>query len=267
MASPDSLIPAVNKISNWKLRNTDQTLIFPEFWSFARVLLRSSSPDSVMTNLQPKRINRIWISSSFNVDQGYGHGFVQRLTYKEIHSIKVLMHKLWIKISWWLLNENAWFKCQTTPRSTHYLSHVLILRIKGFENSPSWSAVGESACIWPWFLKTDEECWLWRWLMMKIQLTGAWIRGKLQLPLMSDTLHSENLATILLQCLKQSFRFTCTPRIHKEIATILMTYWWNDEESEYQKCENWENLVRFWIGSENVIILAILLELSFYTCP
>jgi hypothetical protein len=35
----------------------------------------------------------------------------------------------------------------------------------------------------------------------------------------------------------------------------LMNYRWNDEESECEKCENWENFVSFWIGSEKMIIL------------
>lgn len=50
----------------------------------------------------------------------------------------------------------------------------------------------------------------------------------------------------------------------KEIRQFLM----NNEEKIYVKNgEKWENFVSFWIGSEKVIILpAILLELSSYTC-
>lgn len=159
-------------------------------------------PDSVMNIFAPNRTNRIPFSPSLTQDHEYGQGFVYKWTYKENRTEIVWTYNLWFQISWWLVDENAWFKRQITLRSRHYQIHITIAWINEFDFQPYSRAARESVRFLLQFMKTDMVWCSRRWLMMKIQLNEAWINEIHQLPGESELCNSWNWSRFLLQMLQ-----------------------------------------------------------------
>lgn len=105
-------------------------------------------------------------------------------------------------MSWWIMDGITRFNHQSTLCPMIYLNHMAIARIKEFEFFTFLKCSSNPCVFWLWFMKTDEEWGLGRWMVKRVQLKNARIKGKLQLPLMSDTLHSENWPQFCFQMLQ-----------------------------------------------------------------
>lgn len=227
---------------------------------------RSSYPKFVKNKFQPKRTSHIPLEPAFNVDHKYGHEIVQKLTYTKIQSRIAMTCKLWITISWWIMDGIARFKHQSTLCPRIYLNHMAIAIIKGFENLTFLMCSVEIVCVWLRLMKTDVVYCSRRRLVMISQLNNARPWRICQLPLKSSRLHSENWHGFLPQLLQQTLQITCKWWMLQKKAQRSKDSWRIDEKECMWKWRKVREFVRFWIGSEKVIIdYAILLQLRLYT--
>lgn len=153
------------------------------------------------------------------------------------------MHKLRSTISWCTVDEIAWFKRQNDLCSTHYKTHTTIARINEFEKLTFLKHSVKSLLLLIQFAKTDEECWLGRWLVKNFQLTGAWIRVKSRLPLKLDVATVRVLDRFLPQMLATVLYQHLQKKIQQPKATNIdefLVKWWRKVYMELWK--KWENL-------------------------
>lgn len=170
-------VHAGNNNSNGGQAKTDQTRIWKCSWDCSS---RSSFQKLVKNKSSRNLTNHISLEPAFNKDHESNHEFIQKSTYKKIRSKKVLMFKLQIKISLWILNDLARFELHSTLCCTLYLSHMLISRIVSFEILPSWCAAVGIELFRSKLCKTDSLLCCRRWMEMIAQLRNAWMMENLQ---------------------------------------------------------------------------------------
>lgn len=132
MAPGDWLVLALNTFSNWKRSRQDLRVFLVSSWAWTS----TNSRKFVKNKLQPKLTIHIWIETSKLVDYEYHYEIVQKFLYKANRLKEVLVSKLWFEISHPIVNENAWYKFQTTLQWILYQIPILIEAIIEFDFQP-----------------------------------------------------------------------------------------------------------------------------------